>query len=63
MQINRNRGFTWILMCFFLLLNELGKNEKCEACREFNRFFRTNLTKSNIQHHELLSRHMRFPTM
>ena len=45
------------------LLNKLGKREKCEVCRVFNRFFATSLTNSIIQEHELLSRHMRFPTM
>ena len=34
------------------LLNELGKEIKCEACRAFYLFFATNLINSIIQEHE-----------
>ena len=34
------------------LLNELGKEIKCEACRAFYRFFATSLINSIIQEHE-----------
>ena len=34
------------------LLNELGKNIKCEACRAFYLFSATNLIDSIIQEHE-----------
>ena len=34
------------------LLNELGKRDKCEACRAFNLFFATSLINSIIQEHE-----------
>ena len=34
------------------LLNELGKEIKCEACRAFNLFFATNFIYSIIQGHE-----------
>ena len=30
------------------LLNELGKRDKCEACRAFNLFFATSLINSII---------------
>ena len=31
------------------LLNELGKSDKCEACRAFDYFFATSLINSIIQ--------------
>ena len=34
------------------LLNELGKEIKCEACRAFYLFFATSLINSTIQEHE-----------
>ena len=34
------------------LLNELGKEIKCEACRAFYLFFATSLINSIIQEHE-----------
>ena len=34
------------------LLNELGKEIKCEACRAFYLFFATSLINSIIQGHE-----------
>ena len=34
------------------LLNELGKRDKCEACRAFYLFFATSLINSIIQEHE-----------
>ena len=34
------------------LLNELGKRDKCEACRAFYLFFATSLIKSIKQEHE-----------
>ena len=34
------------------LLNELGKEKKCEACRAFYRFFATSLINSTIQEHK-----------
>ena len=34
------------------LLNELGKRDKCVACREFNRCFRTSLVISIMQEYE-----------
>ena len=36
----------------FNLLNQLGKSDKCEACRPFNHFFATSLINSIIQEHE-----------
>ena len=36
----------------FNLLNELGKEIKCEACRAFYLFFATSLINSIIQEHE-----------
>ena len=36
----------------FNLLNGLGKQIKCEACRAFYRFFATSLMNSIIQGHE-----------
>ena len=33
------------------LLNELGKSDKCEACRAFNNFFAKSLINSIIQEH------------
>ena len=36
------------------LLNDLGKEIKCEACRAFYLFFSTSLTNSIIQEHEVL---------
>ena len=35
-----------------ILLNELGKRDKCEACRAFYLFFATSLINSIIQEHE-----------
>ena len=35
-----------------LLLNELGKREKCEACRAFYLLFATGLMNPIIQEHE-----------
>ena len=35
------------------LLNELGKEIKCEACRSFYHFFATSLINSIIQEHEV----------
>ena len=35
------------------LLNELGEEIKCEACRAFYHFFPTSLTNSIIQEHKL----------
>ena len=34
------------------LFNELGKSEKCEACRAFYLFFATSLINSIKQEHE-----------
>ena len=34
------------------LLNELGKSDKCEACRVIYHFFATSLINSIIQEHE-----------
>ena len=34
------------------LLNELGKRDKCEACRAFYRFSPRSLINSIIQEHE-----------
>ena len=34
------------------LLNELGKRDKCEACRAFNLFFAASLINSIIHVHE-----------
>ena len=34
------------------LLNELGNEIKCEACRAFNHFFATSLINSITQKHE-----------
>ena len=34
------------------LLSELGKRDKCEACRAFYLFFATSLINSLIQEHE-----------
>ena len=34
------------------LLNELGKEIKCESCRAFYLFFATSLINSIIQEHE-----------
>ena len=34
------------------LLNELGKEIKCEACRAFYLFFATSLINSIMQEHE-----------
>ena len=34
------------------LLNELGKEIKCEACRVFYLFFATSLMNSIVQKHE-----------
>ena len=34
------------------LLNELGKEIKCEACRAFYRFFATSIINSIIQEQE-----------
>ena len=34
------------------LSNELGKRDKCEACRAFYRFFATSLINSIIQEHK-----------
>ena len=34
------------------LLNELGKRDKCEACRAFYLFFAASLINSIIQEHE-----------
>ena len=36
----------------FILLNELGKQTKYEACRAFYLFFATSLINSIIQEHE-----------
>ena len=41
-----------ILHILLNLLNELGKEVKCEACRAFYRFFATSLINSIIQEHE-----------
>ena len=35
-----------------ILLNELGKEIKCKACRSFYLFFATSLINSIIQEHE-----------
>ena len=37
-----------------ILLNELGKRDKCEACRAFYLFFATTFINSIIQEHECL---------
>ena len=35
------------------LLNELGKSDKCKACRAFYHFFTTSLINSITQEHDL----------
>ena len=47
-----NRGSYMSAHGLLNLLNELGKRDKCEACRAFYLFFATSLINSIIQEHE-----------
>ena len=48
----RDRGSYMSAHFLLNLLNELGKREKCEACRAFYLFFATSLINSILQEHE-----------
>ena len=48
---NRNRGSYMSAHVLLNLLNELGKEIKCEACRAFYLFFRNEFNNSIIQEH------------
>ena len=47
-----NRGSYMSAHVLLNLLNELGKSDKCKACRTIYRFFATNLINSIILEHE-----------
>ena len=47
-----DRGSYMSAHVLFILLNELRKSNKWEACRAFDLFFATSLIKSIIQEHE-----------
>ena len=47
-----NRGSYMSAHVLLNLLNELGKEIKCETCRAFYLFFATSLINSIIQEHE-----------
>ena len=51
-QVIIHRGSNMSAHVLLNLLNELGKRDKCEACRAFYLFFATSLINSIIQEHE-----------
>ena len=52
-KCSKNRGSNMSAHGLLNLLNELGKRDKCEACRAFYLFFATCLINSIIQEHDL----------
>ena len=50
--VNIYRGSYMSAHVLLNLLNELGKRDKCKACRAFYLFFATSLINSIIQEHE-----------
>ena len=47
-----HRGSYMSVQVLLILLNELGKEIKCEACLAFNLFSATSLINSIIQEHQ-----------